>query len=930
VVRRPAPTTNAPAGFRLSSGFRLEVVASDPLLAAPIAMAFDERGRLFVLEGPDSGGSDPAAVPEGRVRVLTDADEEGVFQASTVLADHLPRASAIACYHGGVFVAAAPEILYLKDSRGDGVADIRVVAVTGLQVPGAQAGAIGLPNNFNWGLDHRIHAAGGGAVGSLVAPSVASAVPVAVDGADFAFDPRTLAVTIEAGPSLSGVTFDSAGRRYGGDPGHALRQPVYEPRYYLRNPYFAAPPPMADCAPAATRVFRWDSLKVGLRAADRAVGPGGLAPAWLEEARGCVVYRGGIFPSNYSDNVFVADPAGHLIHHLALHQTNWVMEARRPKEEQAVEFLTGADPAFRPWQIINGPEGALYVADRRVGAEEGRIYRIVPAGFRPAPPPRGDRLRTRDLVVALANTNGWMVDTAMRLLYEQQDPAAANWLSNMLANSKSPLVRLRALRAMDAVGALGIGPVARALGDSDPRVREEALLMLEVVSKSGFVPMGVWDSLAALSQDPSPRVRYQLALTLGVLQGPAKGAVLAAVLGRDLDNPWMRAAVLGALTEGAGTFVVRLAGHAGFRGLPGAWDWLQELGVMTGVRGRAGEVSEVLEWLERDPLPAVGTYDLLAVLGQGMHRTQSSLAMVDPAGNLLRFYRGAMLTTAAGSADRSTRLAAAHLLAVAPVSYNLASDWLRAALAPAEPAPLQAAALAALGGADDPRVTVDLLRGWPTMRGPLRTQAVGALLRRAERAGLVLDALQAGGIAADDFAPAQANFLRTHRDPLISARARQLLGNYAPERPAVVQRFRPAAALPGVAARGRVVFQQRCAGCHVLSGEGRAFGPDLDGVRIQGRERLLGAILEPGLEINPAFATTVMETRLGEVLAGIQGISTAATVTLREPGGPVSVWSAECIKTSSVQPWSLMPAGLEEGLELQDMADLLEYLTTAP
>ena len=173
--------TNAPAGFRLPPGFRLELVAAEPLLASPIAMAFDERGRLFVLESPEVSPGDGAAPTVGRVRVLDEPDEAGVFQVSSVYADGLPRASALACYHGGVFVAAAPNILYLKDTQGDNRADVRSAVLTGLDSATNALGVRSLPNNLNWGLDHRIHAASGRLNGTLFSPVVAGSLadPVA-------------------------------------------------------------------------------------------------------------------------------------------------------------------------------------------------------------------------------------------------------------------------------------------------------------------------------------------------------------------------------------------------------------------------------------------------------------------------------------------------------------------------------------------------------------------------------------------------------------------------------------------------------------------------------------------------------------------------------------------------------------------------------
>ena len=163
-----------------------------------------------------------------------------------------------------------------------------------------------------------------------------------------------------------------------------------------------------------------------------------MAATWLTNAQGCVVYRGSAFPSNYLGNVFIADPSAHIIHRFVLQEAELGATAARAMDETNTEFVASADAGFRPVQVVNGPDGALYVADRRDADERGRIYRIVPADFKRPKLPRLGKAKTPELVGSLSRPNGWERDTAARLLYERRDPKAVPLLSNLLANSRVP------------------------------------------------------------------------------------------------------------------------------------------------------------------------------------------------------------------------------------------------------------------------------------------------------------------------------------------------------------------------------------------------------------------------------------------------------------------------------------------------------------
>jgi len=926
-----AEGSNALASFQIKRGFRIELAAAEPMVAAPAALAFDERGRLFVAEMRDYPDRREQSPHLGQIRMLEDMDENGVFQTSTVYADNLPWPSAVACYGGGIFVAATPQIFYLKDSAGDGIADVVKVVFTGFggrpYVPNPRA----LLNSFNWGLDNCLHCGMAGLDGAVSVLSTAQVPSLALADSDFAFDPRTLAISPEAGPGQSGMSFDNCGRKFLCDMNRPLRLAMCEPRYLARNLFFPAPPQVLDAASPATPIYRFpaESRAPNPPKGGRPPSTNALAAAWLTDARGCVVYRGSTFGSNYVENVFVADPQAHLIHRFVLRQHGLEMVAERPSDEQRTEFLVSKDQSFRPVQIVNGPDGALYIADFRAGHESGRIYRIVPESFQRPPSPRLDRLKTYDLAALLAQANGWQADTAARLLYEERDPAAAGLLRNMLDHSKLPLARLRALHALDGLGALQGAQVLRALRDSDERVRQHAVLLVERLAAPAWVSGELWAQLCVMVADPSIRVRYQLAFTLGELPVPGRGLVLANLLARDLDNRWISGAVLSSLSEGPGPFLTGLAGDALFRNSAAGQQFLAQLATMIGVRGRLEDVTQVLDLLDKAPVSAPSPYEMLIALGEGLHRSGSSLRLVDRQNRLRRFFDTALAVAINERAPLASRVDAVRLLGVSPSDYPRSGDWLRGLLAPAGPYVLESAVVAARGRCGDALAALDLMRFWAASGPPLRNEAMLALLARGERAGALLAAIQRGTINGAQLPSFCLNLLRTHPDPDVSRRAVRLFGPVTGARPSLVQQFEPALGLKGVGNHGHSLFLGLCAGCHRLGGEGQVFGPGLAGAKVRGKEAILRAILEPNRDVQPDYATCVAETKEGESLVGIKTSQNASTLTLRRLGGGPTVWLLADLQSIQTQSWSLMPEGLEQGFSLQDMADLLDYILTA-
>src|SRR6266567_2569494 len=296
-----------------------------------------------------------------------------------------------------------------------------------------------------------------------------------------------------------------------------------------------------------------------------------------------------------------------------------------------------------------------------MGSDMGRIYRVVPEGFKQPQRPRLSRASLAELVATLEHPNGWYRDTAARLLYERNDRAAVPALATLLTQSKSPLGRLHALYALKGLGALEERHLLPALSDGDGVVREHAVRLSEGLLQDGVPSRELWKKLSACASDSAVGVRYQLAFSLGEIRHPERLRVLAQIARRDAAEPMMRAAVLSSLAEGAGEMFSLLASETGEHATPtGRRELLRELAAVVGAANQRTDLARVRKALvsTRDPLVA---FPLAYGLGDGLRRSGSSF---EKAGVNLESLLGRAAATATDAATlESARLEAVALLA---------------------------------------------------------------------------------------------------------------------------------------------------------------------------------------------------------------------------------------------------------------------------
>jgi len=953
----PVPAAEAVKTFEVLPGFRVELVAAEPLVLDPVAMAFDENGRLFVVEMTDYSEQDKELI--GHVRVLEDTDGDGKFDKSTIFIDKLSWPTAIACYDGGVFIGVAPDILYCKDTKGNGKADVRKVVFTGF----SRANVQGLLNSFQWGLDNRLHGATSSNGGQVRRADDSKAKPINLNGRNFAFDPRTLELTPTSGASQHGMTYDDWGRRFVCHNSDPIQMVMYEDRYLARNPFLAAPGPKVSISVegAQSDVYRispvepWRLLRTKLRVGGLAKGPiegGGRASGYFTGTTGVTIYRGDAFPEEYRGQAFVGEVANNLVHRKVLEPDGVGFRARRVDVKK--EFLASKDIWFRPVQFANAPDGTLYVLDmyREVvehpaslppeikkhldltsGRDRGRIYRIVPEGFKQRPLPRLGKAATAELVATLEHRNGWQRDTAARLLFQRQDRSAIQPLEKLVETAKLPEARMHALYALRSLKGLTKEIVLRGLRDDHPRVREHAILVAEGVAPSA---PAVAARLREMTTDEDARARYQLAFSLGELSaGRPRTQALAQLARRDGGDRWVRLAILSSLAEGADELANELLADTKFRSSQAGREFLGQLALLIGTRGRQSEVAALLRGVDGlgDTEKALSA-GLVRRLSEGLTKSGSplrkQLAGSARAQEILRDLVSASRKLAANEKGGvKERAEAARTLALG--AFADVRGVLGELLGTRQPQPLQLAAIETLSRFPDAEAAGLLVSAWPGFSPRLRSVAAESLFSRPEWASAFLDAVERKKIQATDVDPARLKLLQTSPNAKVRDQATRLakLLNLG-RRQDVLENYKEALTLKGDAVKGKVVFAKVCAACHRVEGVGHEIGPNLAAMQNRGAESILLNVLDPNREVNPQYVNYLVVTTDGRSLTGMVAAETATSVTLKRGENQTDTILRINIETMRSTGLSLMPEGLEQQIDRQAMADLIAYLAALP
>lgn len=955
--------------FRIAPGFRIELVASEPDVIDPVAMAFDEEGRLFVAEmhGYPNEGVATGQVSSGKIKLLEDPDRDGVFEKVSVFADGLRLPTSVMPWKGGLLVANAPDLLYLEDTDADGKADRRRVLYTGFGLSNIQQ----LINRLQWGLDNWVHASCGSNGGTIRSGESPDSPPVELRGRGIRFHPGVPgSLEPTSGGGQYGLTPDAWQRWFTATNSQHLKQIVLPDHYLRRNPLLpvgSVTPNISDHGPAC-KVHRispfeaWRVERTRRRAADEGskrfpaneLVPGG----YITSACSPVCYQAAGFPEAYHHNIFVCDPANNLIHRDVLQLDGIVYTAKRGDPDR--EFLASTDNWFRPVYLDIGPDGCLYVLDfyreaietplslpddikkslNLQSRQRGRIWRIRAEGTKARNQTMPGESSVEQLVSYLDDPNIWWRLTAQRLLVERREAKAIAPLKKLMTSARTPQGRAHALWTLDGLNALPEEYILKALGDEEAGVREQALRLSDARLKSSDV---LQKAVSRLVTDPSPRLRFQLALTLGEASTPLTASALAKLVAQDAGDPWMQTAILSSVGQSAASLLEAITrDKTALSAMPATQQQLvQRLAGLVGTRARDKELHDLLSLLAvRGERAEPWQLSLMEGLGEGLLNSRYGAKLeqfwtAPPSGlkDVVGEARSLFEKTAEMATDAKTReadrLACLRVLAYGPFDHLRTAA--SGALAPQSSLAMQQAAVRALARQVHADVAGLLLSSWSSYGPTLRREVIEGLFARTDRLTSLLDAMERKDVLPVQLEPARLEQLRKHPSAAIRSRAQKLLAGLTPaDRARVVEAYRKALDLPADAARGKEVFKKVCITCHRLENEGNEVGPDLVAVLgNKSREQLLHDVLDPSREVDPRYLNYVILTKRGQTLTGLVAAETASSVTLRRGDKAEDVILRTQIDEIHATTKSLMPDGLEEQVKPQDLADLIAYLQTA-
>jgi putative membrane-bound dehydrogenase-like protein len=952
------------ATMKLTPGFQAELIAAEPDVKQPIAFCIDERGRLWIAEGYSYPNKQPEGQGKDRIVILEDRDGDGVFETHKVFKEGLNLMSGIEIGFGGVFVGAAPELLFIPRDKEDHAGKPEVL----LDGWGYQDTHETM-NSFTWGPDGWLYGNQGVFTRSNVgAPGTPDAERVELRSGVWRYHPVThrFEVFAHGGSNQWGLDSNSAGHLFmthcrsfhgGGGTTHVIRNGHfwnqannnYAPFISPTAPEFA--PALKNFLPAAAQ---YDSGAGG------AGKPGTDAVYGGHSHVGTMIYLGDNWPAIYRDRLFTNNLFGHQ-----MNQQENVREGSGYHTLHAgYDLLMAPDPRYMAVDLQTGPDGAVYMVDwcdmqhchtpapEKWDRTNGRVYRVSWAEtYKPV---KVDLGALSDLELAKLHThlNDWYPRTARKLLQQRAakgkiDPAAVALLREQAdpSTSSGPSGQaLRALLTLHVIGALDSAQLANTAKSESDILRGWAV---QLATENAGKPLLDRATLIAMAKnDPSASVRLALASALPMLP-PEDGWDVGLALARhaeDKDDRFLPKMIwygIAPLVAGKPALGKELAHATPMPAL--ADDALWYLG-----QTEAGRRELFFPWAGQTPEQTGRILRLLAFALKNEAKVEpppawriNQVAFEDSADPgvraavdelsalfgdklVLQKVRWRLSNGALPIAERQQAFALLKRVGD-PESLPIFAELLDKPEFRKEVIPL-------LGRSNSPLTALKLIERFPKLDATDRVAALTVMTSRPELALPLLSALKLGTFDRKDLTALQVRQLRDLRNNEVNKLLDETWGkvNESSEAAkATVARlkktYQSAPLWASDAKAGKVTFTQMCGTCHALNGVGGKLGPDLAGSWRNGLDYFLENIVDPNAVVGENYQLHIVTKKDGSVVSGLLEKETPTTITLRTVTEPVNVAVAE-VKQHEKLAQSLMPPGLLEALPEPKVLELLKFL----
>ncbi len=969
----PAGTTGAGtetiSQMHVPEGFRVEVVAAEPDVRQPVAFAFDERGRIWVAEAHSYPAKRPAGQGQDQLVILEDRDGDGRFETRKVFATGLNLVSGFELGFGGVWVGAAPELLFIADANHDDVPDgPPQVLLDGFGYQDTHE----CMNSFLWGPDGWLYGIQGVFnLAHIGKPGATDAQRTELRAGVWRYHPirHEFEVFANGGSNPWGLDYDEHGqlfmthcRSYWG---RGCTTHVIQGGHFWNQananyaPFIVADPPkdfpgFRNYLLASAR-YDHGAGGAGVQGSDAIYGG--------HSHVGTLIYQGDNWPAEYRGHLFTHNLHGHQINQQVNNRLGSGFDTVHAGRDQ----LFCSDPKYVAIDLQTGPDGAVYFIDwydqqhchnpnvDQWDRSNGRIYRMEWAATYKPRKVDLSAMSATELVRQMSEPNEWFGRTARRLLQERaaHDPVALGsklgGALDSLAAYGDPALRLKALWTRHLTGAGGIdsASLAKALADPDEYVRAWAVQLGTERNAPNAATASTFRRLA--KEDPSPLLRLYLAsaaqrvsstLAWDILERLAAHAEDAA----DRNLPFLVWHSLAPLAAKDPQRAFRLANATSWASLVDWIHWQSATtdgnGAFQAVEGLRGLKGDLLRrrlsglWLALEPrakiaMPSVWKSVSRVLYADTDPRVRRLAERIGSAlGDTTRFASLQAALANAATPEDERRHAFAVLSRTAdrsslPVFLNLLDDE---KLAPG--------VLPVLARYDSPEVPAALLSRLDRFPAPLRTTAINTLTRRVSFATALLDAVAANRVKRDQLGAFQVRQLGDLKNTEIDRRVAATWGavHATPDeqraRIATLQKTFDEAPLWAYDGRaGRVHFQKLCASCHVLGQDGNRIGPELSGAGKNGIRYFLENVIDPNAVVGADFEAVTLELAGGDVVTGLVTSETPSSLTIRTTVEQRVVPKVE-IKSRGASGKSLMPEGLLESLGAREQIELLKYLTT--